>query len=35
MSHEFGGPKFYKIIKHEPPGTGFWGLGLTRVKNMA
>ena len=24
MSHDYGGPKFYKIVKHEQPGTGFW-----------
>ena len=35
MSHVVGGSKSYKIIKHEAPGTGFWGLRLTRVKNMA
>ena len=24
MSHDYGGPKFYRIVKHEQPGTGFW-----------
>ena len=24
MSHDYGGPKFDKIFKHEQPGTGFW-----------
>ena len=24
MSHDCGGPKVYKIVKHEQPGTGFW-----------
>ena len=23
MSHDYGGAKFYKIIRHEQPGTGF------------
>ena len=22
MSHDYDGPKFYKIVKHEQPGTG-------------
>ena len=24
ISHDYGGPKYYKLVKHEPPGTGFW-----------
>ena len=23
-SHHYGGPRFYKVIKHEQPGNGFW-----------
>ena len=24
MSHDYVGPKVYKVIKHEQPGTGFF-----------
>ena len=31
MSYAYGGPKFYKIIKHKQPGIQFWQIITTTI----